>query len=51
MPEGIAQNAIGLVFESYAKGEIDRDQFTTMMQTQIADYVANNQDYHRAYRN
>ncbi|MDD3219207.1 MAG: ABC transporter substrate-binding protein [Lachnospiraceae bacterium] len=42
MPEGIAQNAIGLVFESYAKGEIDRDQFTTMMQTQIADYVANN---------
>ncbi|MDD3277803.1 MAG: ABC transporter substrate-binding protein [Lachnospiraceae bacterium] len=41
MPEGIAQNAIGLVYESYAKGDIDKDQFVTMMQSSIADYVAN----------
>ena len=41
MPEGIAQNAIGLVFESYAKGDINRDQFVEMMQTTVADYIAN----------
>ena len=41
MPEGLAQNAIGLVFESYAKGDITRDQFVEMMQTTIADYVKN----------
>ncbi|GLC80040.1 ABC transporter substrate-binding protein [Lacrimispora brassicae] len=39
MPEGIAMNAIGAVFELYAKGEIDRDTFVAMMETAIADYV------------
>ena len=39
MPEGIAMNATGAVFELYAKGEIDKDTFVTMMETAIADYV------------
>jgi raffinose/stachyose/melibiose transport system substrate-binding protein len=39
MPEGIAMNATGAIFELYAKGEIDRDGFVTMMSTAIADYV------------
>ncbi|RKD30887.1 ABC transporter substrate-binding protein [Lacrimispora algidixylanolytica] len=39
MPEGIAMNATGDIFELYAKGEIDRDGFVTMMSTAIADYV------------
>lgn len=39
MPEGIAMNATGAVFELYAKGEIDRDTFVSMMGTTIADYV------------
>ncbi|MBE7722865.1 ABC transporter substrate-binding protein [Lacrimispora indolis] len=39
MPEGMAMNATGAVFELYAKGEIDRDTFVTMMETAIADYV------------
>jgi raffinose/stachyose/melibiose transport system substrate-binding protein len=39
MPEGIAMNATGAIFELYAKGEIDRDGFVTMMSTTIADYV------------
>lgn len=39
MPEGIAMNATGAIFELYAKGEIDRDKFVTMMSTAIADYV------------
>lgn len=39
MPEGIAMNATGAIFELYAKGEIDRDRFVTMMSTAIADYV------------
>lgn len=42
LPEGIAQNALGLVFESYAKGDIDRDGFVKMMGTQIADYISKN---------
>ncbi len=42
MPEGIAQNSLGLVFEAYAKGDIDRDGFVSMMASQIADYIANN---------
>ncbi len=42
MPEGIAQNAFGLVFELFAKGEIDKTQFVEMMQTTLADYIANN---------
>lgn len=39
MPEGIAMNATGAVFELYAKGGIDRDTFVTMMETAIQDYV------------
>lgn len=39
MPEGIAINSLGSVFELYAKGEIDKDKFVTMMETAIADYV------------
>lgn len=39
MPEGIAMNATGAIFELYAKGEIDRDGFVKMMSTAIADYV------------
>lgn len=39
MPEGIAMNATGAVFELYAKGQIDRDGFVDMMSTAIADYV------------
>lgn len=42
LPEGMAQNALGLVFESYAKGDIDRDGFVKMMGTQIADYISKN---------
>ncbi len=39
MPEGIAMNSTGAVFELYAKDEIDKDTFVTMMGTAIADYV------------
>lgn len=39
-PEGIAQNATGAVFELYAKGELDKDGFVSMMESTIADYVA-----------
>lgn len=39
MPEGIAMNATGAVFELYAKGEISKEDFVTMMSTAIADYV------------
>ena len=42
MPEGIAQNAFGLVFESFAKGDIDKAGFVDAMQTSLADYIANN---------
>lgn len=38
-PEGIAQNATGGVFELYAKGEIDKVTFVSMLGTAIADYV------------
>jgi len=31
MPEGIAQNKLGLIFESFAKGDMTNDQFVTMM--------------------
>lgn len=39
MPEGIAMNATAAVFELYAKGEIDKDGFVTMLEAAIADYV------------
>ena len=42
MPEGIAMNATGLVFELFAKEQLDVDGFVEMMGTTIADYVANN---------
>lgn len=42
MPEGIAQNKLGLIFESFAKGNMTNDQFVQMMKTTIADYVAAN---------
>lgn len=41
-PEGIAQNATGAVFELYAKGEIDKEGFVSMLGTAISDYVAQN---------
>jgi raffinose/stachyose/melibiose transport system substrate-binding protein len=40
MPEGIAQNATGNVFELFAKGELDKESFVDMMGTTIADYIA-----------
>lgn len=40
MPEGIAMNATGPIFELYAKGEIDKAQFMTMFKAAVADYVA-----------
>ena len=43
MPEGIAQNAFGLVFESFAKGDLTKEQFVESMQTTLADYIAQNQ--------
>ena len=42
MPEGIAQNALGGVFEALANGSITKEQFVTMMDTTIADYIAQN---------
>ena len=30
MPEGIAQNKLGLIFESFAKGDMTNDQFVTL---------------------
>ncbi|SHJ85326.1 raffinose/stachyose/melibiose transport system substrate-binding protein [Anaerocolumna jejuensis DSM 15929] len=39
MPEGIATNATGAVFELYAKGDIDKDGFVKMLGKAIADYV------------
>lgn len=39
-PEGIAQNALGAVNELYAKGQLDKEGFVTMMGSTIADYVA-----------
>jgi len=40
MPESIAMNATGGVFELLAKGEIDQKTFVEMMGTAIADYTA-----------
>ena len=40
MPEGIAMNATGPIFELYAKGEIDKAQFMTMFKAAVADYEA-----------
>lgn len=40
MPEGIAQNATGTVFELYARGDVDKDKFMTMLTNAIADYVS-----------
>lgn len=40
MPEGIAQNATGTVFELYARGELDKDKFVALLSSTIADYVA-----------
>ena len=42
MPEGLAQNALGLVFESFAKGDITKEQFVTTMKSSMADYIAQN---------
>ena len=42
MPEGLAQNALGLVFESFAKGDITKEQFVTMMKSTMAEYIAQN---------
>ncbi len=39
MPEGIALNATGVIFESFAKGDIDKEQFVTMMGTAVSDYA------------
>ncbi|MCI7814182.1 MAG: extracellular solute-binding protein [Lachnospiraceae bacterium] len=36
--EGIAQNATGAIFELYAKGQIDKDGFVSMMADEIANY-------------
>lgn len=40
MPEGLAMNSTGGIFELLAKGEIDQQQFVEMMGTAIAEYVA-----------
>jgi raffinose/stachyose/melibiose transport system substrate-binding protein len=40
MPEGIAQNYTGYVFDSYAKGEIDSAGFVSMMASQVASCIA-----------
>ena len=40
MPEGIAPNSLGLVFESYAKGDLNEKQFVKMMGTQVEDYIS-----------
>jgi raffinose/stachyose/melibiose transport system substrate-binding protein len=40
MPEGIAQNYTGYVFESYAKDEIDDAGFASMMAAQISSCIA-----------
>ncbi len=42
MPEGIAQNALGQVFEIYAKGEVDAKGAVELIKTAVADYVAAN---------
>lgn len=39
-PEGIAQNATAAIFELYAKGELDKDGFVSMMESTAADYTA-----------
>lgn len=39
MPENIAMNATGSVFELLAKDEIDTEQFVSLMETEIAKYV------------
>lgn len=39
MPEGIAMQYIGGVFESYAKGEIDNDKFVEYMEAQIKECI------------
>ena len=41
MPEGAAMQYTGLVFESFAKGDIDLDTFVTMMDSQIQECIAN----------
>lgn len=40
MPEGIAMQYTGLVFEAYAKGDIDNSGFVEMMRTQINECIA-----------
>lgn len=42
MPEGIAQNALGQVFELFAKGEVDAKGAVELIKTAVADYVAEN---------
>jgi raffinose/stachyose/melibiose transport system substrate-binding protein len=39
MPEGIAKNSTALVFELYAKGEINKEKFVSLMTSEIKDYV------------
>lgn len=41
MPEGIAQNTLGIVFELYAKDELTKDEFVEMMGNVLADYIEN----------
>ena len=41
MPEGIAQNSLGVVFELYAKDELTKDEFIEMMGNALAEYVKN----------
>lgn len=40
MPEGIAMQYTGLVFEAYAKDDIDLNGFTEMMQAQINECIS-----------
>ena len=39
MPEGIAMNYTGYVFEAYAKEEIDLDGFVSMLESQIQSCI------------
>ncbi|MDR0958377.1 MAG: extracellular solute-binding protein [Clostridiales bacterium] len=43
LPASISQNSLAPVFELYAKDEITRDQFVSMIMTSVTDYVAENQ--------
>lgn len=43
MPNGMSDNILGPIFESYAKGDIDNAGFVKMISSQVADFMSKNE--------